>query len=390
MILPVTLNSGKPVYPVFKNSQLNAPVDNRPQLMFSKKFENIKTENDFMRAQLDQNERLLVMSAMLMFAGLVSAAAYLFRGGKGKKVSPSKSNDWLPGIIVRSFESLKDNPLIPTLEECKSVNKDLRELLEVQVKQIKNASILQEQGAPSLSNRLLLYGPAGVGKSFFAKIFAKSLDADYMEVLYSDFNSKWGGEGVENLKFIFEKILDTAGKDLNKRFVVTFNEIDTIVLPPENIVRGAGGHALSKIEERSVFLNYMEILKERTPNVTVIGTTNLSPKNNGLDRAAMSRFQNLTEVPYPDKECLFEALKMNLKGIKNGENFIDCNEQQLRKLTEDMAERRFSFRNLENAVNKAKQYHQIDIIDGNGTEFKMEYLTKGEKSIKLSDGELEI
>ena len=63
----------------------------------------------------------------------------------------------------------------------------------------------------------------------------------------------------------------------------------------------------------------MELLKEKAPNVTIIGTTNISPKNNGLDGAAMSRFQNLIEVPFPDKDCLYEALKMNLDKIKNKE-----------------------------------------------------------------------
>ena len=55
-----------------------------------------------------------------------------------------------------------------------------------------------------------MYGSVGVGKSYFAKIFAKSLDAEYMEVMYSDYNSMWAGEGVENLKKVFEKILKTG------------------------------------------------------------------------------------------------------------------------------------------------------------------------------------
>ena len=98
---------------------------------------------------------------------------------------------------------------------------------------------------------------------------------------------------------------------------MTFNEIDAVLVPADKISdKTKGTHWVNKLEERSVFLNSLEELKEKTPNVMIIGTTNLSPKNNGLDRVAMSRFQNLTEVPYPDKDCLYEALKMNLNTIK--------------------------------------------------------------------------
>lgn len=257
--------------------------------------------------------------------------------------------------------------------------------------QIKAGSdIITETGEPKKSNRLLLYGPAGVGKSFFAKIFAKSLDAEYMEILHSDYNSKLPREGVENLKEAFKKILKVAKKNPNNKYVVTFNEIDAMVTPADKIANNTQGtHWVSILEERSVFLNYLEILKEKAPNVTIIGTTNISSKNNGLDRAAMSRFQNLIEVPYPDKECLFEALKMNLNKIKNCNKFISEQDAQLKELANKMADRKFSFRNLEFIVNEAKSYHLNDKMNNKKQEFIIDYLQKAEKNLKLSDGELE-
>lgn len=48
----------------------------------------------------------------------------------------------------------------------------------------------------------------------------------------------------------------------------------------------------------------------------------------------MSRFQNLVEVPYPDKECLYEALKMNLDKIKDKDKFILENDTQLKDLAQ--------------------------------------------------------
>ena len=304
---------------------------------------------------------------------------------KGQTAANAKS------LTIREFESLKDNVNIPTIENCKSINKDLKTILQRQINHVKaDEEMITEAGEPKLSNRLLLYGPAGVGKSYFAKIFAKSLDADYMEVMYSDFNSMWIGEGVDNLKCIFEEILKKAKNNPNKKFVVAFNEIDTLVQPADKISRTPKGtHYLAKIEERSVFLNYLELLKEKTPNVTIIGTTNITPKNNGLDRASMSRFQNLVEVPYPEKDCLYEAIKMNLGKIPGSAQFIKDNDENLKNLAERMAERRFSFRNLEYVINDAKAYHLDEMTEGRKSGFAFEYLEKAEKNLKYSDGELE-
>ena len=301
-----------------------------------------------------------------------------------------KKNNHMPALI-RKFESLKEQPNIPTLENCKSINKDLKNLLQNQINLLNaNQKILSEAGEPVNSNRLLLYGPPGVGKSYFAKIFAKTIDAEYMEVMHSDINSMWAGEGVDNMKKMFVNIEKTAKKNPDKKYVVVFNEIDAMVTPADKIASSSNGtHWVSILEERSVFLNYLEILKEKTPNVTIIGTTNISPKNNGLDRAAMSRFQNLTEVSYPDSECLYEALKMNLNKIKDKKKFISDNEKHLQTLAQNMAERKFSFRNMEFVLNEAKAYHLNDKIKDKNNEFKYEYLKKAFDSLKLSDGELE-
>lgn len=293
---------------------------------------------------------------------------------------------------LRPFESLKDNIKVPTLDNCKSVNKNLKEILKRQVNQLKaGTDIISETGEPQASNRLLLYGTPGTGKSFFSKIFAKSIDAEYMEVMHSDYNSMWVGEGVDNLKKIFEGILKTAKANPNQKYVVTFNEIDAMVAPISNLSSSSSKstHWVSLLEERSVFLNYLELLKEKVPNVTIIGTTNISPKNKGLDGAAMSRFQNLIEVPFPEKDCLYEALKMNLDKIKNKDKFISDNDAELQNLAQKMADRKFSFRNLEYVVNDAKGAHLDDKMNGKNVDFQIEYLKNAEEKLKLSDGELD-
>ncbi len=381
MIQPISQNISR--YPIFKNS---AKKD-KYNILGKEAALSISDDLDFQRKVVEQNERMIKIAGIS--AILLLTAAYLPSLKILLEISNNKKHK-MPALI-RDFKSLANDDKVMTIDNCKSINKDLKSILERQINYVKAGSdVVSQTGKPQANNRLLLYGSAGVGKSFFAKIFAKSLDAEYMEVMHSDFNSMWAGEGVENLKKVFEGILKTAKKNPDKKYVVTFNEIDAMVAPADKVAdKTAGTRWVSILEERSVFLNYLEILKEKAPNVTVIGTTNISPKNNGLDRAAMSRFQNLVEVPYPDKECLYEALKMNLDKIKNKDKFISENDTQLKDLAQKMADRKFSFRNLEYIVNDAKGYYLDDSVSGKKNDFKFEYLKKAEQNLKLSDGELE-
>lgn len=381
MIQPISQNISR--YPIFKNS---AKKD-KYNILGKKAALSISDDLDFQRKVVEQNERMIKIAGIS--AILLLTAAYLPSLKILLEISNNKKHK-MPALI-RDFKSLANDDKVMTIDNCKSINKDLKSILERQINYVKAGSdVVSQTGKPQANNRLLLYGSTGVGKSYFAKIFAKSLDAEYMEVMYSDYNSMWAGEGVENLKKVFEKILKTTEKNPDKKYVVTFNEIDAMVAPADKVAdKTAGTRWVSILEERSVFLNYLEILKEKAPNVTVIGTTNISPKNNGLDRAAMSRFQNLVEVPYPDKECLYEALKMNLDKIKDKDKFISEHDTQLKDLAQKMADRKFSFRNLEYIVNDAKGYHLDDSVSGKKNDFKFEYLKKAEQNLKLSDGELE-
>ena len=346
----------------------------------------INSDLDFQRKIVEQNERQIMLGGITALA--LMGGMFIWNIKTLKEIMKHK-NHHMPANL-RPFESLKDNIKVPTLDNCKSVNKDLKEVLKRQVNQLKaGADVISETGEPQASNRLLLYGTPGTGKSFFSKIFAKSIDAEYMEVMHSDYNSMWVGEGVDNLKKIFESILKTAKTNPNQKYVVTFNEIDAMVAPISNLSSSSKStHWVSLLEERSVFLNYLELLKEKTPNVTIIGTTNISPKNNGLDGAAMSRFQNLVEVPFPEKDCLYEALKMNLDKIKNKDKFIAENDAELQNLAQKMADRKFSFRNLEYIVNDAKGAHLDDKMNDKNVDFQFKYLKNAEEKLKLSDGEL--
>ncbi len=366
----------------FKNSQ-ETTTELQPTELAEKRdraiIDYIETTNKTQK----QNQLLTLISLGLLPLCFIPLFMLQKKGAKNKnKVDISKT-----------FQSLKDDKTIPTLDSCKSINDKLRNFLQTQI-DFANATPadISATGAKDPANRLILYGAPGSGKTFFAKIYAKTLDADYKEVLYSDFNSQWVGEGINNLKEIFENAIKDAKKEPNKKFVLAFNEIDTMIQPAEimqrNYAAGGGGHNLSKLEERSTFLNYIDRISDETPNITIIGTTNISPKNKGLDGAALSRFKNVMEVPYPDKKCLLEALKSQILEFKDGQQFIDANNDKLEKLAKSMADKKSSFRDLNNIFDTSKNFYLNDYVKNKNAKYKFEYLEKAQKSINLTDGEI--
>ena len=332
--------------------------------------------------QEKQNQILLGSASLFLTAATLGVL--FIRGKNVRSKVPKVKTENLAG-----FKSLKNDADIPTISTCKSINTKLREFLQNQIDFAKaKPEDIAHAGSPEDAKRLMLYGAPGSGKSFFAKVYAKSLDAEYKEIKYSDLNSEWTGEHLENIKNCFENIIVTAQKDDKKKFVVVLNEIDSMVLPIERVARGDGGHSAFKVEERSVFLNYLDEVANKAPNVTIIGTTNVSPKNKGLDGAAMSRFKNIMEVSYPDKKCLYEAMNEHLSAMGEGKEFIDSNKDKLKEFAALMEKRGCSYRYLNNIANASKSYYLKDYVNDKNTKFSIEYLDKAQKSIEVTDGEL--
>lgn len=349
----------------------------------------VKTKDVFgkeSRAENSDSQYKFLFYYLLCSIAIGGVIAFLTGFGKDKKTIKRYAEDHF------KFESLNKNHKIPTIDKCKSLNKDLRAVLERQIKLSKaDKSILEETGNPDAANRFILSGPTGVGKSFFSKVYAKSINAEYQEILFSDLNSRWAGEVEEKMSSMFRAIIKQAKKHPEKKYVITFNEIDSILLPVEHLTGESGGtHFATLRRERSTFLTYVERMQDETPNVTIIGTTNLPPQSKKLDNATLGRFQNIIEVPYPDKQCMYEAIKYGIKDIKNKDIFISNNDDKLKELAGLMADRKFSFRNLDNVINEAKSNYLNDRIDKKSKEFKFEYLENAEKKLLKTDGEREL
>ncbi|MBR1775801.1 AAA family ATPase [bacterium] len=368
--------------PIFKEITQKKERNVIRQEVFDEFKYNEKNPNSQLNEQLKKQNNLLKYNVLaLLLVGSAIILAPLLKNKSGIKDAKN--------IIKKDFESLAERNDIPTLNDCKNLNKNLKDILEKKVDFINSSNEARQKAGKSTDNNLiLLYGPPGVGKTFFAQILAKTTNADFMEIKFADFNSRWAGEDIEKMQSLFDDILSKAGANPDKRFVVAFNEIDTSIQPIDRLRNFSGsGHLMSKIEERSTLLNYLDSFA-KTPNVTVVGTTNLTPYNNGLDGAVLSRFSELAGVDYPSKEALFETMKFLLNSFESGKKVLLKSDKELKELTEKMAGRNCSYRDLNKVISNSKDFYLKDVNKNFNTEYEYEYLKKGYESLRETDGEI--
>ncbi|MCQ2754070.1 MAG: ATP-binding protein, partial [bacterium] len=233
------------------------------------------------------------------------------------------------------------------------------------------------------------YGDPGNGKSFFSKIYAKSMNAEYKEINATDFQKRYIGESLEGLENVFEDSLQIAKQNPDKEYVLVLNEADQLIFSADKLKETSGGYGFFRLDMRDIFINYLDRLKEEAPNVTFIGTVNFTPTDGALDRAILSRFgKNIIEVTYPDANTLYEASKAKLKNLANYEDWISKNDEKLMELAKDMENRQCSFRNLDNIIDIAKETNLKNRMQDRSKQFDIQYMFDALGKIEHTDGEI--
>jgi ATP-dependent Zn protease len=255
----------------------------------------------------DQKLRRLVSSAVnKAFADFLKTPLAFNANGPETSDSDSEDDGGSKKIQVISY---KQSPFGPQAERLgfkriagmEGLKSDLNRLL---VDQIKNPQIYKDYGLEHSASGVLLYGPPGNGKTFFAKAVAEEAGANFLEIHPSTIGSPYIHE---TSKFIGEAF-DAAAKMAQKSkrpTVVLIDEVDAVA--PQ---RGGDSLNTHHNEEVAEFLNQLNECARK--NVFVVATTNLPDM---LDPALVrsGRMNAKIYVGPPDEPSRKQVLEMYLK-----------------------------------------------------------------------------
>lgn len=183
-------------------------------------------------------------------------------------------------------------------------------------------------------NGMLLYGPPGCGKTYFAEKFAEESGFNFMNVKSSDLGSTYIHGTQGKIAELFKKA------EKNPPTVICFDEFDALV-PNRS---GVDNQSLSS--EVNEFLSQLNNCSQR--GIFVICTSNRPDK---IDPAVLrtGRIDKLVYVPMPDEEARREMFRLHLKD-RPCEN-IDYD--RLAKLTENYISSDISFIVNDSAITAA-------------------------------------
>ena len=177
----------------------------------------------------------------------------------------------------------------------------------------------------TIPNGMLLYGPPGCGKTFFAKKFAEEVGFNFMVKTPADLKSRYVNATQENIKAMFDEAYENAPT------IIFIDEINELVPDRNSDIHEMAESAVNEM------LSQMDRTGEK--GVFIIGASNLPQK---IDPAILraGRLEKHFYVGPPDftaRKLLFEKSLQNRKALDFGidydklanmtENFISADIQ---------------------------------------------------------------
>lgn len=190
----------------------------------------------------------------------------------------------------------------------------LKETLKRQVIFVLQNPDIAKEYRLTTPNGMLLYGPPGCGKTFFAEKFAEEVGFKYVLVKSSDLATSLVHGGQQKIRQLFDQA------EQNAPIVVCLDEFDALVP-----TRSWNSHSSEEVNE---FLSQMNNCSQR--GIFIVATTNRPDK---IDIAVKrtGRLDKMVYVPLPDEEARREMFELYLKDRPLEE---DINIQELAELTD--------------------------------------------------------
>ncbi|ENA1807518.1 AAA family ATPase [Flavobacterium psychrophilum] len=170
----------------------------------------------------------------------------------------------------------------------------------------------------TIPNGMLLYGPPGCGKTFFAEKMAEEIGFNFYQIKPSDIQSKFVNASQENIKNLFDEAKQNAPS------IIFIDELDALV--PNRDTSNISHMNTSAVNE---FLAQMNNCGD--DGIFIIGATN---RPNAIDPAILrsGRLDKHIYLPPPD----FEARKLMFElYLKKRPTEIGLNYEELAKATEN-------------------------------------------------------
>lgn len=176
--------------------------------------------------------------------------------------------------------------------------KELKQKLYNDVIELLNDREGAEKYGLSIPNGMLLYGPPGCGKTFFAERFAEEAGFNYKYIRSSDLASIYVHGSQEKIGKLFQEARENAPT------ILCFDELDALVPSRDKV------HNASQSGEVNEFLSQLNNCGE--DGIFVIGTTN---NPNSIDPAVLrsGRIDIKVFIPVPDFEARKALFELYLK-----------------------------------------------------------------------------
>jgi len=207
-------------------------------------------------------------------------------------------------------EIVVENPVIEKIEQStqtiKSVKKgegfksiagmqELKDTIKLDVIDALNEKEKYAEYGLTIPNGMLLYGPPGCGKTFFAEKMAEEIGFNFYQIKPSDIQSKWVNASQENIKNLFEEARKNAPS------IIFIDELDALVPNRDN-------SSVNHMNTSAVNEFLAQMNNSGDEGVFIIGATN---RPNSIDPAILraGRLDKHIYLPPPD----FEARELMFK-----------------------------------------------------------------------------
>jgi AAA+ superfamily predicted ATPase len=148
---------------------------------------------------------------------------------------------------------------------------------------------------------IMMYGPPGCGKTYFARATAGEIDAAFISVGINDVLEMWLGNSEKNLHGIFELARH------NTPCVLFFDEVDALGGRRSDMSGGSSRQVINQ------FLAELDGVEYSNEGVLVLAATN-APWHVDAAFRRPGRFDDVLFVPPPDGEAREAVLKIHCRG----------------------------------------------------------------------------